>query len=98
MAVSLADRYAVFETTPFLEDLAELPEQDRRRLERKLQGFLYPRLREQPHHGPWLRKLAGYQPETWRCRIGRWRLFYVIDENRRVVSMTAVDDRKDAYR
>jgi mRNA interferase RelE/StbE len=42
--------------------------------------------------------LEGCTPETWRYRIGPYRLFYSVDENERIVFLLTVDDRKDAYR
>jgi mRNA interferase RelE/StbE len=36
-------------------------------------------------------------PARWRYRIGKFRLFYIIDEKEKVVAMISIDDRKDAY-
>lgn len=91
-------RYRIFETERFRKDLDDLDPVSRTRILRKLSSFAYPLLRDEPHVGFWIRKLAGYRPETWRFRVGPWRLFYEIDEGRRIVFMTAADDRKDAYR
>ena len=33
----------------------------------------------------------------WRLRVGDWRLVYLIDETRRVVTITAIRHRKDIY-
>jgi mRNA interferase RelE/StbE len=38
-----------------------------------------------------------YKPETWRYRIGKYRLFYVIDENEKTVYILSIDLRKEAY-
>ena len=46
----------------------------------KLRSTAYQDLRRHPHFGPHVRKLKGYQPETWRYRIGAWRFFYEIDD------------------
>ena len=67
-------------------------------LQAKLQSHAYPQLRQEPHLGPNIRKLHGYRPTTWLFRIGRYRLFYLVDEERHVVFMLTVDDRRDAYR
>ena len=98
-AASLAEaRYRIFETERFRKDLHALTSVVQARLQKKLTSFAYPLLREEPHLGFWIRKLGGYQPETWRFRVGPWRIFYEIDERQKVVFMTAIDDRKDAYR
>ncbi|MBI4027513.1 MAG: type II toxin-antitoxin system RelE/ParE family toxin [Verrucomicrobia bacterium] len=45
-----------------------------------------------------MRKLQGYEPRTWRYRIGPYRLFYAVDDEKRIVFILTIDDRKDAYR
>lgn len=75
-----------------------MPLADRRRLEKKLEEFVYSRLREFPHFGPSIKKIKGLSPGTWRYRIGKWRVFYEIDEEDATVIMLAVADRKSAYR
>jgi len=42
-------------------------------------------------------KLIDYKPETWRYRISRYRLFYVIEESEKVIYMLSIDLRKDVY-
>ncbi len=64
----------------------------------KLTQHVYPHLRLQPCFGSNVKKLRGYRPTTWRYRIGRFRVFYGIDESNRIVNILALDDRKDAYR
>jgi mRNA interferase RelE/StbE len=67
-------------------------------VEAKLRAYVYPQLRARPHLGLNIKKLQGYQPATWRYRIGRFRVFYDIDEPNRIVNILTLDDRKDAYR
>ena len=68
------------------------------RLPKKLAAYVYPQLRQGPYFGPNIRKLQGYTPETWRYRIGPYRLFYSLDEDERIVFMLTVDDRQNAYK
>jgi mRNA interferase RelE/StbE len=42
--------------------------------------------------------LRDYSSETWRYRLGRYRLFYLIDGDERIIYLLTLDDRKDAYR
>ena len=56
-----------------------------------------PQIKIEPHYGPNIKKLKGYNPETWRYRIGRYRLFYVINESESRVDFISIDQRKDAY-
>ena len=37
-----------------------------------------------PHFGANIKKLKDFTPDTWRYRIGAWRLFYEIDEEEKV--------------
>ncbi|WP_420885427.1 type II toxin-antitoxin system RelE family toxin [Candidatus Scalindua japonica] len=45
-----------------------------------------------------MKKLQGYSPETWRYRIGKFRLFYVVDREECIIYILTIDFRKDAYR
>lgn len=99
MAASLArGGYRLLETTPFRDALDELQPTDQARLTKKLLALAYPALQDEPRSGPWIKRLKGYHPETWRFRVGPWRIFYEIDEERKIVKMTALELRRDAYR
>ncbi|MGA7722934.1 MAG: type II toxin-antitoxin system RelE/ParE family toxin [Ignavibacteriaceae bacterium] len=66
-------------------------------INKKIRQFIYSQLREEPHYGNTIKKLIGYKPETWRYRVGRYRLFYAIDETEKIVYIFPRDFRKDAY-
>jgi len=91
--------YRIFESDHFHKELKKTlsPVQQEMVLER-LSTRIYPQLRKEPHYGLQIKKLKGYTPETWRYRIGNLRFFYSMDEEKKVVVMTAVRFRKDAYR
>ncbi|MEN6421097.1 MAG: type II toxin-antitoxin system RelE/ParE family toxin [Smithella sp.] len=40
-------------------------------------------------------KLHGYEPDTWRYRIGNYRIFYIIENQ--IINVVSIDHRKDAY-
>lgn len=67
------------------------------KIRNKLAHYVYPQLKETPHFGLNIKKLKGWEPATWRYRIGDWRFFYEIDETKKIVFMTAIHHRKDAY-
>jgi len=92
------DRYRVFETETFQQNLAQLGRSGLSRIEEKLREHVYPQLRTEPHHGPNIKRLKNWSPPTWRCRIGAWRFFYEIDETDKIVYMTAADHRSRSYR
>ena len=90
--------YRLFATEEFQKQLKKVTTSQRAVIERKLSGYVYPQLRTAPYYGPNIKNLRGYTPETWRYRIGNYRVFCCVDEDRRVVSILTIDDRKDAYK
>jgi mRNA interferase RelE/StbE len=90
--------YRIFETDEFLASLSRLDSSQKRLVETKLKKYVYPQLRVQPCHGTNIKKLRGYRPETWRYRVGQFRLFYGIDEQEQIVTVLTIDDRKDAHK
>lgn len=90
--------YLIFETEEFRKKLSKLPTRDAEFIKAKLQKRLYPHLRKSPYWGPNIKKLQGYKPPTWRYRIGRFRIFYLVDEQEHIVFILTIDARKDAYR
>lgn len=90
--------FRIFETEEFQKKLDKLPAGASRLIEKKLAEYVYPQLRADPFLGPNIKKLKGYDPATWRYRIGKFRLFFVVDPAERVVFMLSVEDRRDAYR
>ena len=91
------NNYRIFETNEFQKRLKKIPKKDKSFIEKKLAQFVYPQLKEEPHYGNNIKKLVDYNPETWRYRIGKYRLFYVIDEKEKIVYLLSIDLRKDAY-
>ena len=90
--------YRLFETEEYLRCLKKMGTPERLFLERKAREHVYPQLTEQPFFGPNIKKLAGYKPETWRYRVGRYRIFYLIDEKELIIFLLSVEFRKDAYK
>ena len=77
---SLAD-YRIFETDEYTKKFSKLPSRNAASIQKKLHSFVYPQLIENPFYGKNIKKLKDYDPETWRYRIGKYRLFYLIDED-----------------
>lgn len=95
--VALSD-FRIFETDEFLKRFKKLSSRDSAFLRKKLDSFVYPQIKSEPFWGNNIKKLRGYSPDTWRYRIGRFRLFYIIDQDEQIISMLTVDDRKDVYK
>lgn len=91
------DNYRIFETNEFLKKIEKISQRDKSFIQKKLTQYIYPQLKDEPHYGNNIKKLVNYSPETWRYRIGKFRLFYVIDESEKVIYIISIDLRKDAY-
>lgn len=89
--------FRVFETEQFQEDLRQIARAGHPKVVDKLRQVVYPQLRDHQRFGPHVRKLRAYEPETWRFRIGSWRFFYEVDDEERIVFMTAASHRGSAY-
>jgi len=90
--------YRIFETEEFQHALERLGPQVPARIEAKLPSHVYPQLRKEPHFGINIKKLRGYDPDTWRYRIGDFRVLFGIREVDRVVSILTIENRKDVYK
>lgn len=89
--------YQIFETEEFSRRIKKLNTADKLFIENKLTVYVYPHLKNEPHFGKNIKKLVNYNPETWRYRIGRFRLFYFIDDIEKIIYMLTIDQRKDIY-
>ena len=87
--------FRIFETDEFTKSLKKLSSRDAAFLRKKLDTFVYPQIKAEPFWGNNIKKLRGYTPDTWRYRIGTFRVFYVIDQVEKVVFILTVDDRKE---
>ncbi len=88
--------YKIFETNEFTNCLESLPRKEKIQIEKKLVNYIYPQLKKEPRYGINIKKLHGYQPATWRYRIGSYRVFYIVENQ--IVNIVSIDHRKDAYK
>ena len=93
----MLNNYRIFETDQFQKDVKQIALSGHRKISQKLIEFIYPQLREHPHFGPNIKKLKGFDPGTWRYRIGAWRYFYGIDDEEKIVYMLTASHRSSAY-
>ena len=93
----MSPKYRIFETEQFLKDLESISRSGHTKIIHKLREFVYPQLHDSPYFGPHVKKLKGFQPETWRYRIGAWRFFYEIDQEAEIIFMIAAHHRSVAY-
>ena len=82
--------YAVEFLPSAVRTLAKLEPVVRRRIARRID-----RLTEDPRSGAV--KLRGVD-DVWRARVGDYRILYLIEDDRLVVVVISVGDRRDVYR
>lgn len=90
--------FRIFQTDEFLKKFNKLQANEVEFLEKKLKEYVFPQLRVEPFFGKNIKKLRNYTPETWRYRIGKYRLFYIVNPKEKVIYLLTMDLRKDAYR
>ena len=89
--------YRIFETNEFIKRVEKIPSKDKLFIEKKLALHIYPQLKEEPYFGNNIKNLTDYKPDTWRYRIGKYRLFYAVDEKEKTIFLLSIDLRKDVY-
>ncbi len=91
------NRYEIFGTDEFIKNLRKVNPRQRDNIQRKLHDYICLQLREEPYFGHNIKKLVGYKPETWRYRIGKFRIFYLVSEEEKMNYMLTIEQRKQAY-
>ncbi|MEW6087092.1 MAG: type II toxin-antitoxin system RelE/ParE family toxin [bacterium] len=90
-------KYKIFETEQFLKDLEEIGGSRGKKIYKKIENYIYPQIKENPYCGLNIKKLKNFIPPTWRYRIGDYRLFYEIDDGTKIISVTSIETRQNAY-
>ncbi len=90
--------FRIFETNEFTKHLKKLSKQETVFVQNKLKNYVYPQLKTEPFRGKNIKKLLGYTPNTWRYRIGKFRIFYIVDNKEKIISILTIDNRKDIYK
>ncbi len=90
--------YRIFETDEFTKALKKLSKANITFIQKKLSSYVYPQIKNEPCFGKNINKLKDYNPDTWRYRLGKFRLFYTVDHENRIIYILTIDFRKDAYR
>lgn len=63
----------------------------------KIKNIVYPQLRQNPHFGPNIKKLKGEFEGYYRYRVGSYRLFYLIENEKVIVVVINLKHRQSAY-
>ena len=91
------NKYRIFETVEFLKRIEKLDPQSRTYIKKKINSYVYPQIKLEPFFGKNIKKLKDYVPDTWRYRIGKFRIFYTMDQDEKIIYILTIDHRKDAY-
>jgi mRNA-degrading endonuclease RelE of RelBE toxin-antitoxin system len=88
--------FEIVETDEFRRNLSRLGSKEQVLIRRRLRECVYPTLRSGAFLSPNIKRLQGLEPQTWRYRIGNFRLLF--QRAGRSIVMLACRARKDAYR
>lgn len=91
----MLNKFKIAETDAFV---SKLTDQRYSKIYKKVSEFVYPQLRENPFFGSNIKKLKGDFEGLYRYRVGKYRIFYKIENDKILVIILDIEDRKDAYR
>jgi mRNA interferase RelE/StbE len=91
----LSNEYKIAETGSFRKKIQGM---EYRKVYNKIKLLIYPQLKSNPHFSPQIKILKGDFKNIYRYRIADYRLFYVIDDEKKVVVILGFHHRKDAYK
>ena len=91
----MLNKFKIAETATFSSKLSDAKYS---KIYQKISDYVYPQLRENPFFGTNIKKLKGEFEGLYRYRVGRYRIFYKIENDTILVIILDIDDRKDAYK
>lgn len=91
----MLNKFKIAETDNFSSKLADSKYS---KIYKKISDYVYPQLRENPFFGTNIKKLKGEFEGLYRYRVGNYRIFYKIENDKILVIILDIDDRKDAYK
>ena len=65
--------------------LKKISKAEYRKLYKKITSYIYPMLKRNPYFGPNIKRLKGEFSDFYRYRIGDYRLFYKIEEEKIII-------------
>ena len=88
MVITPLSKYQIAETKTF----EKVKQKIDKKLYLKIKNFVYPQLRENPFYGTNIKKLKDNLEGYYRYRIGNYRLFYLIEDDKLLIAV--VDFKK----
>ena len=86
-------KFQIVETKTFVKSKKKIND----KIYNKVVQIIYPQLRSNPFFGTNIKKLKGDLGGYYRYRIGNYRLFYLIDNEKILVAIVDLQHRQDAY-
>jgi mRNA interferase RelE/StbE len=86
-------KYQIAETKTFEKVKKKMD----KKLYLKIENFVYPQLRDNPLYGTNIKKLKDNLEGYYRYRIGNYRLFYLIENDKLIVVVVDFKHRQQAY-
>lgn len=93
--ITLLNEFKIAETEHFQNKIKIEPFKN---VYNKIYNYVYNQLKENPFFGKNIKKIKGDYKDLYRYRIGDFRLFYLINDNKRLVIIADIDQRKDSYK
>jgi len=91
--ITQLSKYKIAETKTFLKLKTTID----KKLYAKIENFVYPQLRENPYYGINIKKLQGKLEGYYRYRVGNYRLFYLIENEKLIIAVVDFKHRQQAY-
>jgi len=93
MVITLLSKYQIAETKTF----EKIKNKIDKKLYSKIENFVYPQLRKNPFYGSNIKKLKDNLEGYYRYRIGNYKLFYLIENDKLIIAVVAFKHRQQAY-
>ena len=93
MVITPLSNYQIAETKTFEKVKNKID----KKLYLKIKNFVYPQLRENPFYGTNIKKLKDNLEGYYRYRIGNYRLFYLIEDDKLIIAVVDFKHRQQAY-
>ena len=90
----MLNEFKIAETDTFSSKISE---SKYNKIYKKIINYVYPQLRNNPFFGSNIKKLKGEFEGLYRYRIWNYRLFYKIENDKVLIIIIDINDRKDAY-
>ena len=91
----MLNNFEIAETESFI---SKIEDRKFKKIYQKIKDYVYPQLRLNPFFGSNIKKLKGEFEGIYRYRIGDNRIFYKIENDKVLIIVLDISDRKDAYK